>query len=442
MSAHEPETCSIDDDVVQTLAALAGMEDERIALRTWECVRPTLARELIATRRDQERSEEESRTDERLDPRTGLIVVGHTAIDRLIRYSGLFSDGGGSDDQRSYVYNSHSDEVVTRRGGIAANICYGATRLGLRPTLISAVGAGEGRRVLRELDAQGVDTSHVVMVAGGRTPRFSCVTDENFNQLAVFEDGSSHRQGDVDLDAVVSNLGRTDLVVITAGPISGMIKAKRTARRLRLDHLVDPAGPIRWSGLQGSELRELLTGSTYVVVTQRDLRRILDLTGWSHEELRSTVGVLVTTAGHRDVTIEGDDVETRRVHIAHTREHADPTGVSDAFRGGLAAALSIGLAVDVSVRVGCVLASCAFETTGTQEYDCTVDDLVKRLAESYGNEVADTVLGALPQPRRRGSPAESLEGSGVERGDDGAVDKQIPPRSRGDVAEHPAQRRA
>ena len=82
------------------------------------------------------------------EPRLDVITLGRVSVD-------LYGEqiGGPLEDMQSFA------KYV---GGCPANIAVGAARLGLRSALISRVGDEQmGRFVLQQLDAEGVETSHV-----------------------------------------------------------------------------------------------------------------------------------------------------------------------------------------------------------------------------------------------------------------------------------------
>ena len=93
-------------------------------------------------------------------------------------------------------------------------------------------------------------------------------------------------------------------------------------------------------------------------------------TGLSEAEMLSHVPVLIVTRGAEGSTIAlrggqpevPDGVTTFRIPPARLRGTAvDPTGVGDAFRGGLLAARHLGLPWEVAGRVGSVAAVYALE---------------------------------------------------------------------------------
>ena len=88
---------------------------------------------------------------------------------------------------------SNPGTVVRRWGGVGRNIAEGLARLGARPVLLSAVGAGEGdsatgAALLREAAACGVDVSHVVAVAGARTATYAALLDGEGGLVAAVAD--------------------------------------------------------------------------------------------------------------------------------------------------------------------------------------------------------------------------------------------------------------
>ena len=85
---------------------------------------------------------------------------------------------------------------------------------------------------------------------------------------------------------------------------------------------------------------------------------------------------------------EGSSVLTRggRVDIAAVAPHriVDPTGVGDAYRGGLLKGLAVGLPYDVSAQLGSVAATYALEHLGGLSHAYTWDEFKQRYQEHFG----------------------------------------------------------
>ena len=70
-----------------------------------------------------------------------LLICGSIATDHLMSFPGKFSDSLVVDQLDKLSVSFLVEELEVRRGGCAANICFGLGNLGLRPVLIGAVAA-------------------------------------------------------------------------------------------------------------------------------------------------------------------------------------------------------------------------------------------------------------------------------------------------------------
>src|SRR5262249_23747377 len=109
------------------------------------------------------------------------------------------------------------------------------------------------------------------------------------------------------------------------------------------------------------------------------------------------VAVRITTLGVNGVRVTGRDIDPIEVGVAVNVQTVDPTGVGDGFRAGFFAARSWGLPIERACQVGSLIAALVLETAGAQEYDVRPDALIKRLAESYGDECSADVRIYLPE---------------------------------------------
>src|ERR1700761_7714850 len=81
------------------------------------------------------------------------------------------------------------DDLVVRRGGVAANIAFGMAQLGQSPGLVGAVGP-DFADYRAWLGRHGVDCDSVHVSAFHQTARFVCTTDEDMCQIASFYAGA------------------------------------------------------------------------------------------------------------------------------------------------------------------------------------------------------------------------------------------------------------
>jgi adenosine kinase len=75
-----------------------------------------------------------------------------------------------------------------------------------------------------------------------------------------------------------------------------------------------------------------------------------------------------------------------RVDVAAVTPHriVDPTGVGDAYRGGLLKGLAVGLPYDIAAQLGSVAATYALEHLGGLSHSYTWDEFKRRYQEHFG----------------------------------------------------------
>jgi adenosine kinase len=165
-----------------------------------------------------------------------------------------------------------------------------------------------------------------------------------------------------------------------------MVRHTHECRQRGYAFIADPSQQLAFS--DGELIRDLIDGAAYLFSNEYESHMIESKTGWSAEEVLDRVGVQVTTLGKDGVRIRRRDEDDIVVAAAKDVVAVEPTGVGDAFRSGFLAALEWGLGHERAAQAGCVLAAYVVETVGTQEYDFTPSEFVKRVEQSYGIEAA------------------------------------------------------
>ena len=321
-----------------------------------------------------------------------IAVTGSIATDHLASFPGRFRDSFVGDRIEHVSLSFLVDELVIRRGGVAANICYGMARLGLRPVLVGAAGQDFGD-YRAWLEGAGVDTQSVRLSELRHTARFLCTTDLEQNQIASFYAGAMTEARDIELAPVADRLGGLDLVVVSPNDPEAMLRHTRECRERGTPFAADPSQQL--ARMEGSEIRDLIDGATYLFSNSYERGLIAARTGWSDEELLDRVQVRMTTLGAEGVVIEQRDQAPVEVPSAPERHKADPTGGGDAFRAGFLAGRVWGLGLEQAAQMGCLLAVHALEAVGTQEYDVEPREFARRMAEAYGQEAGRSVAARL-----------------------------------------------
>jgi adenosine kinase len=317
-----------------------------------------------------------------------IAVTGSIATDHLMHFPGRFADQLISDQLDKVSLSFLVDDLVVRRGGVAANIAFGMAQLGLSPTLVGAVGA-DFADYRSWLERHGVDCGSVHVSEIAHTARFVCTTDEDLCQVASFYAGAMSEARNIELSPVANRLGGVDLVIVGPNDPAAMIRHSEECRERGYRFAADPSQQL--ARMPGEDVRSLIDGAAFLLTNEYEKSLLEQKSGLSDADVLERVQIRVTTLGKNGVEITGRDME--RIHVPVAREISayDPTGVGDGFRAGFFAALSWGLGLERAAQVGALLATLVLETVGTQEYEVRSDLFVKRLAESYGDDAAAEV---------------------------------------------------
>jgi len=321
-----------------------------------------------------------------------IAVTGSIATDHLMTFPGRFTDSLVADRLDKVSLSFLVEDLDIRRGGVAANICFGMGVLGLRPSLLGAVGQ-DFDDYRSWLDRHGVDTESVHVSELRHTARFLCTTDAEHNQIASFYPGAMSEARDIEIAPAAARLGGLDLVVVAANDPDAMLRHTDECRTRGIPFAADPSQQL--ARMEGPEIRRLVDGAAYLFTNEYEAGLTEQKTGWSPEEILDRVAVRVTTHGKKGAVIERKGEAPVQVACAQEERKADPTGVGDGFRSGFLAGVAWGLPLQRCAEVGSLLATHVIETVGTQEYTLSQARFLERLGEAYGPDAVTDVAPHL-----------------------------------------------
>ena len=151
-----------------------------------------------------------------------IAVTGSIATHHLMHFPGKFADQLIADQLHKVSLSFLVDDLVVRRGGVAANISFGMGQLGLTPILVGAVGA-DFADYRSWLERHGVDCDSVHVSEVAHTARFVCTTDLDLNQIASFYAGAMSEARNIELAPVAARVGGIDLVLVSANDPEAMV---------------------------------------------------------------------------------------------------------------------------------------------------------------------------------------------------------------------------
>jgi adenosine kinase len=318
-----------------------------------------------------------------------FVITGSVAYDYLMRYPGRFRDHILPENLDSLSVSFLADSMQRVRGGVAANIAYTMRLLGCDPIIMATVGNDFGD-YRRWLEAQGLPTDQIIEVPDELTATFFVSTDLEQNQIANFYAGAMNHARNYSL--VSRGLDKASLVMISPNDPVAMLNYAQECKQLGIPYAYDPSQQI--ARLTGDDLQASIPGAAYLLCNEYELAMVQSKTGWSLDEIRSQVGMLVLTLGKKGSTLYAGD-EVIPVPVAHLERIEDPTGAGDAYRGGFFAALTLGLPPAVAGRIGSLCSVYAMENMGTTAHRFTVNEFIARYTRYFGPEPS---LQLLRQP--------------------------------------------
>lgn len=319
-------------------------------------------------------------------------VAGSVGLDHLMTFSGKFTDSFVAGSLEKVSLSFLVDSLDVRRGGCAANICYGMGVLGLNPVLIAAVGK-DWADYEAWLSRHGVDTSHALVSTSLYTAHFMVTTDDDLNQIASFFPGAMSEARNIELGPIMEKTGRFDMVVISPDDPQAMLHHSDVCRKEGIPFAADPSQQM--ARMSGEEIKLLIDGASYLFLNEYELALAMQKTGWSDREILEHVKIRVVTLGSKGAKVESAAGEFVQVGVPKEKSKTDPTGVGDSFRSGFIAGLAWGLSHERCAQLGSLIATYVIETMGTQEYRFTSAEFVARFQAAYGAEAAAEIAPHL-----------------------------------------------
>ena len=319
-------------------------------------------------------------------------VAGSVGLDHLMTFSGKFTDSFVAGSLEKVSLSFLVDSLDVRRGGCAANICYGMGVLGLNPVLIAAVGK-DWADYEAWLSRHGVDTSHALVSTNLYTAHFMVTTDDDLNQIASFFPGAMSEARNIELAPIMEKTGRFDMVVISPDDPQAMLHHSDVCRKEGIPFAADPSQQM--ARMSGEEIKLLIDGASYLFLNEYELALAMQKTGWSDREILEHVKIRVVTLGSKGAKVESAAGELVQVGVPKEKSKTDPTGVGDSFRSGFIAGLAWGLSHERCAQLGSLIATYVIETMGTQEYRFSSAEFLARFEAAYGAEAASQVAPHL-----------------------------------------------
>lgn len=253
-------------------------------------------------------------------------------------------------------------EFVTHDGGKGANQAVAASRMGVRVSVIGAVGSdAHGERALESLTAEGIDTSRVRRLDHAPTGvAIIAVGPRGENQIVVAPGANAHVELDDEDRALIA--AATTVLTSHEIPAAATVEALRAAHAHGVTAILNPA-PARALSSDILSLGPILTPNEHELVVGIGN----DVTDAALEELAARHnGPIIVTQGpagallaHRQRRERFDGRLAPRV--------VDTTGAGDTFCGVLAAWLADGREIEEAIVAANAAGALSVSALGARE---------------------------------------------------------------------------
>ncbi len=315
-----------------------------------------------------------------------IIVTGSIAWDYLMHFPGYFKDSILPEQIGNLSVSFLVDSKERHRGGCAPNIAYNLALLGLRPKLMGAAGH-DFADYQSWLDEAGVDTSLTSVYEDEFTATFTVITDKDNNQIASFHTGAMARARELSFRSLDHD--DVDWVIVSPNDPAAMVKHAQECRDLGIRFIYDPSQQL--ARIDGDEFMQSIKGAAILTVNDYELEMAKKLSGLDQAGLLEHVGALVVTRGAEGASVYTQNDEYH-APCAQAKALVEPTGVGDAFRGGLLTGLASGFDWPTTLRLGNLVAVYVIEQTGTQNHTFTLGEFAERYRHNYGDNVLIDML--------------------------------------------------
>ena len=305
-----------------------------------------------------------------------IVIAGSIAYDYLMFFPGKFTEHILPEHLDRISLSFLVDSMDKRRGGVAPNIAYTLALLGERPFVFGTVGQ-DFADYRQWLERVGVDVSLIEEVPNKFTASFFCNTDLTNNQIATFYSGA---MGDA-AQLSFRDVDDVDIAIISPTAPDAMVKYAQECRDLGIRYIYDPGQQCARSS--GEELKAGIIGTSILICNDYEMELIRNKTGLTEQSILENSDAVIITKGPAGSSIYLKDGQIDVPAVPEERV-VDPTGVGDAFRGGLLKGLSVGADWETCGRMGSVAATYALEHVGGQSHSYTWTDFKRRYEVNFG----------------------------------------------------------
>ena len=283
--------------------------------------------------------------------KTDLLAIGHTAFDYIIQVK-EFPQPNSSTSIKN---------MKTLFGGAAANVAVVASNLGLKSSLVSAVGEDfTGSDYQNKLNNLMINTKNMIVVENEKTPTAFVLTDSNNDQISYFYWGaaSQFKTSNPPQKAIEE----VEAVHLATGDPGFNRRSGEVAHEAGKLISFDPGQDLHM--YSKNELESVLKICDILFGNHHEIKRIQETLNMSIKDLRNFGPDIVVTTYGKDGSAIFTDNEIKIDAII--KDTIDPTGAGDSYRAGFLNAYLHGEDLETCGRFASSVASFVVEEEGCQ----------------------------------------------------------------------------
>jgi len=313
-----------------------------------------------------------------------VIGLGALNIDHIYKVERILDDG-----------EAVVEEAKSFPGGSAANTIYGLTKLGVSTGFSGVIGDDdEGRILLQDFQAVGVDIGHIRIKQGAKTGSVLCLSDRRGRRSLYVLPGANSLLTIDDLD--LSYINQAGMLHLSSFADDRQFKVL-----LELINKLDSSVKLSFApgalyAVKGLKALAPILSRTYLLfINQEEIRQLTgeDVIRGAKSCLEQDCQKVVVTLGKgsrlRKTTAVGyiRDVQNEYIIEAKPGESKDTTGAGDAFAAGFLYGVVNNKGLEECGRLSDIVAQFSITKIGARQGFPTRSELTQRYRELYKQQL-------------------------------------------------------
>lgn len=283
--------------------------------------------------------------------KTDLLAIGHTAFDSIVLVKEFPSPNA----------STQIKQIKNFFGGAAANVTMVASNLGLKTSLVSAVGTDFKDSTYHTwLKNAGIDTKHMIVIENEQTPLAWVFTDSNNDQISYFYWGAAayFKKSEPPKKAIK----KVNAVHLATGDPSFNKRSGEVAHEYGKLISFDPGQDLHMYSPE--ELKQVIGVSDILFGNHFEIDRIMKTLNVDINQLMEIGPEIVVKTYGKDGSVIYSD---KKIKIdAIIRHPVDPTGAGDSYRAAFLSKYLNGEDIEYCAKFASAVSSFIVEAEGCQ----------------------------------------------------------------------------